>query len=104
MHVYYLTFIFCSIEIKCNLLSMSLSFVHAYCMVCVCQHIVLFTIRIDFGLFLDSTNRSIDAPKPPPRQNARQNPFNRPAPPPPIYSSAPNPNAQGNADYNWEFH
>lgn len=41
--------------------------------------------------FSDKANNSIEsAPQPPPRrQNPRQNPFNRPAPPPPIYAAAP---------------
>lgn len=62
-------------------------------------------------LFLDSVNRSIDAPpRPPPRsgnrQNPRENPFNsmnntmiqRAAPPPPTSKTNPsNTNTQGNA-------
>lgn len=45
--------------------------------------------------FSDKANNSVEsAPQPPPRrQNPRQNPFNRPAPPPPIYT-VPNPNGK----------
>lgn len=45
---------------------------------------------IDTVIFSDSSNPSVEsAPQRPPRsQNTRQNPFNRPAPPPPIYAAA----------------
>lgn len=43
------------------------------------------------SLLIDKANNSIEsAPQPPPRrQNPRQNPFNRPAPPPPVYAAPP---------------
>lgn len=44
----------------------------------------------------DKADNSIEsAPQPPPRrQNPRQNPFNRPAPPPPVYAG-PTENSKG---------
>lgn len=57
---------------------------------------------IETVIISDTSNQSVDsAPQRPPRsQNTRQNPFNRPAPPPPIYAAAsetkPSSNTKGN--------